>query len=262
LRKVTATGYVLIDGKLSRITGDEATYDALTGFAEVTGRPARVVSLADSERYTSFVNADLIRAYFDVASDDPAKKGQLLRATCPKGGLIVRYIDPPGADGKQAGDKKPRRMQIRSDGPIEVGRTEATAVDNVRADLWSLAPSGDWTDQDATLYCDKAHLAYDADATGAVKDKLRMVTLSGAPGRQVIIEAPDIRGRADRVNVNCVKSTMRFSTESEHSVYVHRLSTGSQLLYDGVTYNYATHEWSDGDRMRGATEELPAAEAK
>jgi len=256
LRKVTATGGVLIDGKVNRISGDDAVYDAVTGVAEVTGSPARVVTLAESERYTSFVNADLIRAYFDAASNDPSRKGQLLRATCPKGGLIVRYIDPPGADGKAVAGSAPRRLQVRSDGPMEITRTEATAVDNVRADMWSLAPSGDWTIQDATIYCDRAHLTFETDAPGETKDRLRTAVLTGSTGRQVIIESPEMRARADRVDVNCAASTMRLSTSSENSVYFHRLTTGSQALCDGVTFNYKTHEWSELDRPR-ETEELP-----
>jgi lipopolysaccharide export system protein LptA len=263
LRKVTATGGVLIDGKVNRITGDDVVYDAVTGVAEVTGSPARVVNLGESERYTSFVNADLIRAYFDVASNDPSRKGQLLRATCPKGGLIVRYIDPPGPDGRPVPGTTARRLQVRSDGPMEITRAEATAVDNVRADMWSLAPSGDWTIQDATLYCERAHLTFEGDTPGAVKDRLRTADLTGSPTRQVIVETPEMRARADRVDINCAASTMRLSTSSERSVYVHRLVEGSQALCDGVTFNYKTHEWTDLDRPRDTEEQPPVrTEAK
>jgi len=254
---------VLIDGKVNRISGDAVVYDAATGIAEVTGSPARVVTLAESERYTSFVNADLIRAHFDVASNDPSRRGQLLRASCPKGGLIVRYIDPPGADGKPVAGSTPHRLQVRSDGPMELTRTEATATGNVRADMWSLAPSGDWTILNATLYCDRAHLTFEADATGATKERLRTADLTGSARRQVIIESPEMRGRADRVDIDCAASTMRLSTSSENSVYVHRLATGSQALYEGVTFNYKTHEWSELDGFRETEGPPPArTEAK
>ena len=79
-----ATGGVLIDGKLHRVVGRDATFDGVTGIAEVTGQPARLVSTVDSERYTSFVNAELIRAYFDVSAD-AAKKGSLAARLVPEG---------------------------------------------------------------------------------------------------------------------------------------------------------------------------------
>jgi hypothetical protein len=146
---------------------------------------------------------------------------------------------------------------------MEITRAEATAVDNVRADMWSLAPSGDWTIQDATLYCERAHLTFEGDTPGAVKDRLRTADLTGSPTRQVIVETPEMRARADRVDINCAASTMRLSTSSERSVYVHRLVEGSQALCDGVTFNYKTHEWTDLDRPRDTEEQPPVrTEAK
>lgn len=249
LRKVIATGGVLVDGKLHRVVGRDATFDGVTGIAEVTGQPARLVSTVESERYTSFVNAELIRAYFDV-SGDAAKKGALLRTSCPKGGTIVRYFDPPGPDGRPVPGSVPRRMQVVSDGPIEVTRNEATAVSNVRADMFSLAPSGDWTVAGGTMYCERVRMTFDPDAPGASKDRLRTLEASGGGGRQVVIEHPEFRGRADRVEMDCTTNKMRFLTTSENSVYVHEVASGRQVLYDAATFDYVTHEWSDTERAR------------
>ncbi len=249
LRKVVATGGVLVDGKLHRVSGRDLTFDGVTGIAEVTGQPARLVSTVESERYTSFVNAELIRAYFDV-SGDASRKGDLLRATCPKGGTIVRYFDPPGPDGTPAPGSIPRRMQVVSDGPIEVTRSEATAVTNVRADMFSLAPSGDWTVAGGTMYCERVRMTFDPAATGSSRDRLRTLEATGGGGRQVVLDHPDFRGRADRVEMDCATNKLRLLTTSENSVYVHETASGRQVLYDAATFDYVTHEWSDVDRVR------------
>lgn len=249
LRKVVASGGVLVDGGLHRVSGRDLTFDGITGIAEVTGQPARLVSAAESVRYTSFVNAELIRAYFDVSSD-AAKRGTLVRASCPKGGIIVRYFDPPGPDGRPVAGSVPRRMQVVSDGPIEVTRNEATAVTNVRSDVFSLAPSGDWSIAGGTMYCERVRMTFDPDAPGEAKDRLRTLEATGGGGRQVVLEHPEFRGRADRVEMDCATNTMRLLTTSENSVYVREVASGRQVLYDAATFDYETHEWSDVERMR------------
>ena len=259
LRKVTATGGVTIDGQTTRVIGRDATYDAVTGIAEVTGpnQTARVVSTAESERYTSSVNSDLIRVYFDTSLDEK-RAGQLVRASCPGGGWIVRYFDPPDANGKRVPGSVPRRMRIESPGPIEVTRTEATATGDVAAAMFSLAPSGEWTIQQAIVYCDRARMTFDADAPGAGKDRMRTFEATGSNGRQVIVETPEYRARADRVFMDCTTNTMRLSTSSDTDVYVRELAlNGRQSLYDSVTFNYVTNEWTESVRFRAAESAPP-----
>ncbi len=251
VRHVTARGGVVIDGGWNRITGDEVVYDAASGIAEVRGRDSRVVNSAESERFTSFLTADLIRAYFEV-SDDPKKDGQLVRTSCPDGGLIVRYLLPPDAVTglPVAGAKPPRRIQIHCTGPIEATRNEATAVGDVKSDIYELTPTGQWTLNRGTVYCDRAHMTFDADAKGDAKDRLRTLTATGDEGRQVILETPDIRARADRIEVDGLTSKVRMSTTSDKDVYVRELATGRQCLYESATYDYVTFQVEDAVRMQ------------
>lgn len=256
LRKVTATGGVVIDGKTHRITGNEGTFDAISGVAEIKGSPARIVRAAESERYTSFVNADLVRAFFDV-SDDAAKRGELQRAVCPEGGLIVRYIDPPSADGKAIAGTTPRRMQVQSHGPIETTRTEATATGDVRADMWSLAPSGDWTVPGPRVWCEHARLTFDADAAGTAKDRLKTFEATGDGQKQVVVDADEYRCRADRVDMDVTKSKIRLSKTTGPDVLVTNATNGQRALYETATYDYVTKEWSDTKDMRVIEPETP-----
>jgi lipopolysaccharide export system protein LptA len=249
LRKVTAKGGVVIDGRTHTVTGSEAVYDAVSGMSEIKGTPARIVRRAESERYTSFVNAELIRAQFDV-SDDKEKRGELVRATCPDGGLIVRYIDPPSADGKALPGTTPRRMQVQSRGPIEITRTEATATGDVRADVWSLAQSGDWTVPGPRLWCERARLTFDADAAGTANDRLRTFEAEGQGEKPVLVEADEYRCRADRVDMDVAKSKIRLSKGGGPDVLVTNATTGQRALYETATYNYVTKEWSDTKGMR------------
>jgi hypothetical protein len=245
LRKVTATGNVFIDGKLSRVEGAEAVFDAMTGIAEVKGRPARVVYAGESSRYTSFIASELIRAYFDMAPG-AKKQGDLLRASCPNGGAIIRYFDPPGPDGKFVPGRAARRMQINSAGPIDATRTDATAVNDVRADMWSLAPSGEWTIAEGTIYAERAKMAFDVNAPGQVKDRIRTFDASGTDGRQVVVDLPNqFHGRADRVVTDFTKNKMHFSTNTGADVYVREIATGRQLMYQSATFDFVTHEWTD-----------------
>ena len=248
LRKVTAKGAVVIDGRSHSVTGSEAVFDGVTGIAEVKGTPARIVRRAESERYTSFVNAELIRAYFDM-SDDKETRGHLVRATCPDGGLIVRYIDPPGPDGKALPGTTPRRMQVQSRGPIETTRTEATATGDVRADIWSLAQSGDWTVPGPRIWCERARLTFDADASGTAKDRLRTFEATGQGDKPVLVEADQWRCRSDRVDMDVAKSTIRLSKGGGPDVLVTDTKTGQRVFYETATYNYVTKEWFD---MHGA----------
>ena len=256
LRKVTATGGVSIDGRTHRVSGNEGTYDAVSGVAEIKGTPARIVRMAESERYTSFVNADLIRAFFDV-SGDAATRGDLVRAVCPDGGLIVRYVDPPAPDGKPVPGTTPRRMQVQSRGPIETTRTEATATGDVRADMWSLAQSGDWTVPGPRIWCERARLTFDADADGTVKDRLRTFEASGKGDKPVLVEADEYRGRADRVDMDVAKSKIRLSKGGGPDVLVTNVTTGQRLLYETATYNYVTKEWTDTLGMRAIEPQAP-----
>lgn len=246
---VAASGGVRIDAGENQVHGREATYDAVAGIAEVKGAPARLVSTRESERYTSFVNADLLRAYFDV-SPGAGERNRFLRASAPQGGIIVRYIDPPGPDGKPLAGQTPRRLQVASSGPIEVTNAEGTAVGDVRADLWSLAPSGQWTIAVATLYCERAHLTFDPDAEGAARERLRTLTATGNPERQVLVQSARYRAFADRIVLDAASHTMHLQTTSEKSIYVRDLERGTQLLYDGVKFDYETQEWREGERVR------------
>jgi hypothetical protein len=255
LRKITATGGVSIDGRTHRVSGTEGVYDAISGVAEIKGTPARIVRTAESERYTSFVNADLIRAYFDVSGDE-AKRGDLVRAVCPDGGLIVRYVDPPAEDGKPLPGTTPRRMQVQSRGPIETSRTEATATGDVRADMWSLAPSGDWTVPGPKIWCERARLTYDAEAEGTAKDRLKTFEASGHGDKPVLVEADHYRCRADRVEMDVAKSKIRLSKGEGPDVIVTDVKTGERVLYETATYGYVTKEWTDVRGMR-AVQPIP-----
>jgi hypothetical protein len=255
LRKVTAKGGVVIDGRSHTVTGSEAVFDAVSGMSEIKGTPARIVRRAESERYTSFVNAELIRAQFDV-SDDKEKRGDLVRATCPDGGLIVRYIDPPAADGKALPGTTPRRMQVQSRGPIEMTRTEATAVGDVRADVWSLAQSGDWTVPGPRIWCERARLTFDADAEGTAKDRLRTFEATGQGEKPVLVEADEYRCRADRVDMDVAKSKIRLSKGGGPDVLVTNATTGQRQFCETTTYNYVTKEWTDTLGLR-AVEPAP-----
>jgi lipopolysaccharide export system protein LptA len=259
LLKVDAGGGVVVDGTIDRIEGRQLTYDAVTGIAEVRGeqQTAHVVYSAENTRYPSLLFADVIRAYFDV-SDDPAKKGGLMRVECPNGGRIIRYLDAPdAATGKPAAGSTPRRIMIQSNGPMESTRTEASARDEVIARVHSLEPSGEWTKEVATFYGQRVRMTFDPDAPGRARDRLRTLDALGDDQRQVRVETPEFAGRADRVELDGPAGTIKLSTSSGPDVYVRQLSTGRQMMYDSVVYHYETHEWSDEVRGR-EVESAPA----
>jgi len=258
LRKIDAGGGVVIDGKIDRVEGRQAVFDATTGIAEVRGenQTARVVYSVENTRWPSLLLADLIRAYVDV-SDDPEKRGRITRVVCPDGGRIIRYLDAPDpATGKPAPGSNPRRVQIESKGPMESTRTQADARDDVVARMFSLSKSGEWTDDPVTFYGQKVHMTFDADAPGRARDRLRTLDAVGDKERQVVVETTSFFGRADHLELDGPAATIRLSTTpgadtaSGVDCYVRDTASGRQVFYDSVVYHYETHEWSDQVRMR------------
>jgi hypothetical protein len=129
-------------------------------------------------------------------------------------------------------------------------RTEATAVDDVRAGVYELGRSRDWNDNVALVHCDKARVTFDADAGGEAKDRLRTLDARGSGGRQVDVQTPQFHGRADHVAVDFVKHTLHLETTGDKDVYVRDLASGRQWLYDSAVFDYVTKEWSDAVRPR------------
>jgi hypothetical protein len=248
LRRLTMDDRVVVDATLNRMTGDRLVYDVATGIGELTGRPARVVSKMESEVYTSWVNADLIRAYFATTGDEKTK-GQLLRATCPGGGRMVRYLDPPNPDtGRAEGGKDPQRIQLVSQGPIDVTRTDATATGNVIATVETLDPRGEWREA-ARMDCERAHMTFDADATGTAREKIRTFDAEGTADVPVSVTTPDFRATCSRVDIDA-KTTLIRLTGGERPVWFVEIATGRQFFEDSGTFDYIKREWTEQERAR------------
>jgi lipopolysaccharide-assembly LptC-related protein len=249
LRRVVAEGRVSVDGRRNRLVGESLDYDAATGIAELRGHDARLVSLMESSRYTNSVNAPLLRAYLDV-SEDPAKRGELIRAACPEGGMILRYIDPPDAAGGAAQGSVPRRLQLQSDGPIEVTREDATAVgDDVAARLQHLEGADSWT-PDVTAWCNRAHMTYDLGATGGARDRVTTLEAEGRPDRPVRVDTPRFTGTATRVEIDAKKPVLHLASSPGHPVKVKDKTDQRTVYTDDGWWNYAKREWELVTRFR------------
>ena len=248
LRRVVATEHVVIDGGVNRLFAEKVDFDAQTGLAEASvqgqNQIVRLVSLMDSERYTSFLNTSTVmRAWFDMTSGLDTK-GRLLRALCPDGGLLVRYIDPPTLEGAAVAGETPRRVQIESNGPMELTRTEATATGVVSAAIARLTGPDRW-EEEAVLQCSRAHLTFDPDAEGGTRDRIRTFDAQGQEDYPVRVRTAEFTGSAARVDVDVKSQTLRLTSDMSRSVHIVETKTGRQLLGESGVWNYLTKEWAE-----------------
>jgi len=163
--------------------------------------------------------------------------------------MIVRYLDPPDPKtGRATAGTEPKRIQMLSEGPIDVTRTDATATGSVRARVEALSPQGEWRQQ-AIVYCERAHMTFDANATGTAREKIRTFDAEGTRDLPVRVETDQFTGTCSRVDMNATSNVLRLSG-AEQPVYFREIATGRQFLLDSGNYDYVKKEWTEQERLR------------
>ncbi len=234
LKRLVATDRVALNGAVHRLTGDTVTYDAESGRAEAIGRPA-IVTRRDVPGFPSFANGEVIRAFFGTSPDN---EGQLLRASIPQGGRIVRYLG--------RGDD-PQRVQVQASGPIEIERAEATALRDVIVVQESKDAKGQWQ-RDARMDSERLRMVFDMEAKGEAQDRVSRMEATGTDELPVRVETPKFTATAQRVTVTSADSQLHIDSAGGPQCYVNEIGTQRRFYCDSVDWNYKTYEWSNWQR--------------
>jgi hypothetical protein len=243
VRKVTATGGVLLRDAMHRVTGERLTYDMARGEAEATGSPARLVRREDKV-FESYAAGPVVRAWFDAKSEGADR---FRRATLPSGGEIVAYFAAPAR----------QRVTTTTKGPIELDRASASCVGQVVCVYESRQPSDRWN-ADARIDCRRLDMTFDPTIEGGrMSEKLRTLTATGSYDDPARVRTRDALGgreayaEAERVEGTQRDTRLRLLCPSDRStVYLHDISTGRRMRCDSAVFDYVTFEWTDLLRPR------------
>ncbi|MCG3134944.1 MAG: hypothetical protein HMLKMBBP_02405 [Planctomycetes bacterium] len=234
------------------VRGDALEYDARTGKADASGRPA-VMHRNDDPRAPSSATGPRVTAWFD-----PGGKGgdSFRRAVLPQGGTLVGYrAEAVGGDAERVIQK---RVTMTAKGELGFDRKNGWAERDATMVIERATPSGAWTGETWLDQCRRADVTFDDAAPGERQGEIRSILAVGSPDPNagVRIHTKNAAGTrealafAERVDVVPLSSEVRLSAPSGRSeVYVHQISEARRYFCQRVTVNRDTWEWTD---MEGA----------
>lgn len=233
-------GARLSAAKGQSVSGDVLDFDAVTGVASATGRPARAewTPVSKGEPLTSFVLSPAIRAVLSTTKPDA---GRLERVTCD-GGTIHAFLVARASDDPAAAVAPPRRTVVTAKGPISVGTRSGTAEKDVLVVIETL--EGPRWERRGEIQCDRLELTFDPAAQGGTMSQVTKLLATGSADRVARFVSPALDGSADRIEARGTDNRVHLSSTSGRRV---KLSDKeSKLRYRCVPscwIDYSTKEW-------------------